>query len=438
MNLANIIIFAVIGVLVIATLGIFTGAIPISPRSDENGIIGQTSVWLPESQARWEKIISEDFKQANEKINVSLKKIPDEIYEREILEALAANNAPEVWFLPHELIFKHENKILPIPFSRITERTFRDTFLEAADIYLESGDEKSAGYIIGLPISVDPLVLYWNKDLFAGAGIPQPPKTWDEFLNSSQKLVRTDASGNLSQSGAALGEFKNIRHAKSIISLLILQTGNPIVEKDGKKAVLNEKFNAPLNPTASALRFFNEFSDPQKASYSWNASLAEAQNAFISQKLGMYFGFASEYEKILRQNPHLNFDVAEAPQINSGSVKATYGRMNALVFSKKAADSQAAWKLATYLISYDVQKKIQDEIGQPSVRRDVLTQPGSQIQSAAFIGSAVKSRLWLDPNAEKTSEIFKNAAESMKTGKINSEETVQKAKNQLQMLLDNS
>ncbi|MBI2628066.1 MAG: extracellular solute-binding protein [Candidatus Niyogibacteria bacterium] len=435
-NFTNIIIFVIIGVLVIAALGIFTGAIPINPRSDESEIIGQISIWLPENQTHLKKIISEDFKQANEKINVSLKEIPDEIYEQEILEALAANNAPDIWLLSHELVFQHQNKISPIPFSQITQRTYLDTFIDAADIYLKSGDEKNAGYIIGLPVSVDPLVLYWNKDLFSGAGISQPPKTWDEFLDSSQKLVRTDASGNFTQSGAALGEFKNIQHAKSIISLLILQTGNPIVEKKERKAVLNEKFNAPLNPAASAFRFFNEFSDSQKASYSWNFSLAEAQNAFISQKLGMYFGFASEYEKIIRQNPHLNFDVIEVPQINGGGIKATYGQMNALVLSKQAAGSLAAWQLMTYLISYDVQKKIQDQTGRPSVRRDVLAQPGSQIQSAAFIGSAVKSRLWLDPDAKKTSEIFKNTAESMKTGKMNSEEAVQKAKNQLQMLLE--
>ena len=436
MNLTNVIVFIVVGVLVIAALGIFTGAIPVSRTSDGNGIIGEISVWLPESQTYVEKIISEDFKQANEKINVSLKKIPDGIYEQEILESLAANNAPDVWLLSHELIVKHQNKISPIPFSRITERTYRDTFLDAADIYLTSGDEKNTGYIIGLPLNVDPLVLYWNKDLFSGAGISRPPKTWDEFLDFSQKLTQTDGSGNISQSGAALGEFKNIRHAKSIISMLILQTGNPIVEKEERKAVLDEKlFDAPLNPAASAIRFFNEFSDPQKASYSWNSILTEAQNAFISQKLGMYFGFASEYEKIIRQNPHLNFDVVEAPQINGGSVKAAYGQMNALVLSKEAANSQTAWQLINYLISYDVQKKIQDEIGRPSVRRDVLAQPGSKIQSAAFAGSAIKSRLWLDPNAEKTSEIFKNMAESVKTGKINSEEASRKAKDQLQELL---
>ena len=435
-SLTNVIVFIIIGVLVIAALGIFTGAIPISRTSDENGIAGQISVWLPENRAYAEKIISEDFRQANEKINVSFKKIPDGIYEREILEALAANNAPDVWLLSHELVFKHQNKISPIPFSQITKRTYLDTFIDAADIYLKPDNEKDAGHIIGLPLSIDPLVLYWNKDLFSGAGISQPPKTWDEFLDFSQKLTQADLAGNINQSGAALGEFNNIRRAKDIISLLILQTGNPIVEKEERKAVLNEKFGAPLNPAASAIRFFNEFSDSKKASYGWNLTLTEAQNAFASQKLGMYFGFASEYEKIARQNPHLNFDVVEAPQIKGGRIKATYGQMDALVLSKEAANSQAAWQLVIYLTSYDVQKKIQDEIGRPSVRRDVLAQPGPQIQSATFNNSAVKTRLWLDPDAEKTYEIFKNMAESVKTGKINPEEASRKAKDRLQGLLE--
>ena len=47
----------------------------------------------------------------------------------------------------------------------------------------------------------DPLVMYWNQDIFTSSGIAQPPKTWTEFLSIIPELSVTDELGTVYKSG---------------------------------------------------------------------------------------------------------------------------------------------------------------------------------------------------------------------------------------------
>ena len=59
------------------------------------------------------------------------------------------------------------------------------------------------GRLYGLPIVVDPFVLYYNKDLFREAGLDpnQPPLTLSELLAYDEKITRQDAAGAISTLG---------------------------------------------------------------------------------------------------------------------------------------------------------------------------------------------------------------------------------------------
>lgn len=437
-NFVQIAVIGLVAVLILVALGIFTGVIPgLGGGSLEKTT--KTSIWIPESKYEYlEKIISFDFKKENKKIQVTVAKIPDDEYEERIINALAANNAPEVWFLPHNSLLKHRDKIALMSFLTIPERTFIDTFIDAGEIFIKKEDssiEDDIGGIWGLPFSIDPLVLYWNKSLFSSDGIARPPETWDEFMRDAKTLTKFDSVGNIIVSGASLGEFSNIKHAKDIISLFILQTENPIIDPDTMKVTLGDSMGLPLDPTSSTIRFFNEFSNPKKPSYSWNYNMANSQDAFASYKLGMYMGYASEYPVIIEKNPHLNFDVAEIPQIRGGKIKATFSNIDALVLSKYAARSSAAFKLMTYLVSSDVQEKVQESSQIPSARRDILSKSTDSAKLAIFARSAIKTRVWLDPDPDETYEIFKNMVESVRLGQKTLSTAVKDAKNKLQNVL---
>src|SRR3990167_874728 len=97
------------------------------------------------------------------------------------------------------------------------------TYIEEAELLLAQEG------IYGLPLSVDPFVLYYNRDLLSAAGMAQPMGYWDEIYAAATKLTKKDAALNITQSVMALGESRNILHSKDILSLLMMQAGTAIV-----------------------------------------------------------------------------------------------------------------------------------------------------------------------------------------------------------------
>ena len=64
-------------------------------------------------------------------------------------------------------------------------------------------NSKARGKIWGVPFQRSTIVMYHNKDAFKEAGLDpnKPPATWDEMVAMSQKLVKKDASGNVTRWG---------------------------------------------------------------------------------------------------------------------------------------------------------------------------------------------------------------------------------------------
>jgi multiple sugar transport system substrate-binding protein len=441
MNDLNFTQLGIIGIavlIIMVAMGMFMGVIPTPGRTAEQAATGTTSIWLPQSAEFLERMIAADFKAVNDKITVNVTIVPDAEYDNRLVNALASGTGPELWFMPHDKILTHRDKVAPIPFATIPERTYLDTFIDESELFLVPADviNKKDGYAIALPILIDPLVLFWNKDLLGSAGVARPPQTWDEFVTAAKTLTTIDAGGNFAQSGVAMGEFGNIKNAKDLLALLILQADNPIVEKNTLDIALDKRSGA-LTPTASAIRFWNEFGNPRKEDYSWNHLRPEAQDAFAAQKLALYIGYASEYAEIVKKNPHLNFDVAEVPQIKGDTTTTTYGRLTGIAISKSAAKSGPAMALATYLAGSEAQKQVASTLERPSVRRDVLGSAGQNARLTIYSRAAVKARGWLDPAPEATYEIFRKMVESVKTGAKDPLDAISNAKNELQSIIPN-
>ena len=337
-----------------------------------------------------------------------------------------------------------------MPLASYPERSFRDQFLdEAADLLVWA-----EGYA-GFPLTIDPLVLYWNRALFRAASIAAPPKTWPEFASFSEQLTKIDSSGNILQSGAALGEFANIKSAKDILALLMLQSLNPIVEinkiqasedknRSQFKSALNQAGGAALPAAESAARFFSDFSNPRKTSYSWSRVLPKAQDSFIQGLLAMYIGPGSEYRDIITKNPHLDFDMAEVPQISSGPGPAAipasgFGHLNILVISKQAPqdNKNSAMRLISHLaLDKTMQEALAKNFGHAPVLRSLLASPPGDPVTNIMYNSAIKARGWLDPDPRETDAIFSEIVSSSLSRSDLLRETLNKANNKLQALLD--
>jgi len=98
----------------------------------------------------------------------------------------------------------------------------------------------SAEGAYGVPLSVDSLGLYYNKDLFNAAGITSPPRDWNEFADISKKLTKFDVSNQIVVSGTAMGTAYNINRSTDILNLLMLQSQTEMVDSISGQAVFDK------------------------------------------------------------------------------------------------------------------------------------------------------------------------------------------------------
>ena len=355
-------------------------------------------------------------------------------FEQEIVEALAEGKGPDAVLLSQDAIWEHRNKIYPISYKTYSERQFKDAFIEEGELLLFPEG------IMGVPILVDPIVMYWNRTLFSNAGISRPPQYWDEFFDLSTFLTKKDESLNIIKSTTALGEYRNVLNAKEILSALIMQAGSPITVRgeNGMASVLNNRLNEAVIPAVAALNFYTEFSNPIKLFYSWNRSLPRSDNLFIAGDLALYFGFGSEFNLLKNRNPNLNFDAALFPQARSGQVNTTYGKMQSFVILKTAKNIPAAVQVAFAFAEPSVVKILSEETNLAPVRRDVLSTNPPNAHASIFYQSALRSRGWLDPENTSTGAAFQSMIESVTGGRFSSTEAVTRANAEITELFKNS
>ncbi|MEX0652245.1 MAG: extracellular solute-binding protein [Candidatus Paceibacterota bacterium] len=356
-------------------------------------------------------------------------------FDADLVEALASGDGPDVFLLQQETVLRHKDKIFPIPYSTLSERDFKDKFIEEGELFLSSDG------VVGLPLTVDPMVLYWNRDHYSQAGLSRPPKFWDELLSLTHQDILTTRgeSGAIIRSAFALGEYQNIAHAKNILSMLILQAGGSIVNKDSTTGVVSSGLQRRLSdgqsPTENALRFYTDFANPAKSVYTWNRALPESREAFSSGVLSNYIGFASELGAIRKQNANLNFDVAPVPQVRNAGTSITYGNMTALAVSETSKNIAGALQIVFALVSDSALQEIATAVNESSVSRAVLSERSSDPFKVIFNDSALQSRGWLDPESEETNRIFKTMIEAVVSGRLRVNESVNTADSALQNLL---
>lgn len=350
--------------------------------------------------------------------------------ESEMIAALARGQGPDMLLMPQDFIVKQLDKFYVIPYDNYSARTFKDSFIQEGELYLAPEG------VIALPFSVDPFVMYWNRDIFTDAGFSLPPTTWTEFFTLAPKITKKDSNGNISQSLVAFGETRNVTHAKNMIALLAIQAGTPIMSRDGQGEFVSvfDKSSSGLVPGEQAVSYYTEFSNPNKASYSWNRSLPNDKNAFVAGKLAVYFGLASELSAIRASNPNLNFDVAAIPQAGSGK-KAVFGNMNAIAILKSSPNPGAAFIAATNLTGSTLQTTWLEQSGFPPVRRDMFGSIPGDAYKAVFYQSALISTAWLDPNRDGSNDVFTRLVENVTSGKLRVSESVRAASLELNNLV---
>ena len=413
---------------------IIVGAILFSTFRSSNSASSKISItmWGTLPADSFNSFVSKYFSQSNLKYTVTYSEKDPATFDQNLVEALASGAGPDAIILPTDLIMRYSNKIYPIPYTTLSDLIFKQTFIQEGELYLNSSG------VLALPFTVNPLVMYWNRDIFNNASVTKPPATWAQVSNLVPKLTKLDQTQNILTSAIALGEFRNINNAKDILSALFIQSGDSIVgiNTDGTfKSTLEDNFGAKDSAASMALQFYTNFSNPSLPEYSWNRSLSDSLDVFANGDSALYTGFASEYMTIKNKNPNLNFDVALLPQTVGAKTYSTFGNMLGMAIMKNSANPAGAFTVLSTLTSAAAFPYWTNIFNLPSTRRDILAQVDPSAAKTVFNQSAIMSKGWLDPNSANTSAIFQEMVESYTTGRDTLTGAVNTASDRLDNLL---
>lgn len=374
------------------------------------------------------------FEAENPNIKVIYTQLSYEDYERNIVSALAANSGPDIWMIHNSWLPKHIDKLQPMPeqFSdgedTMTLKEYRDTFVDVA-----YEDLIGNGRIYSMPLYVDTLAMYYNKDILNSAGFTTPPATWEDFNETVKTITRQDARGNISQAGAAIGTARNINRSTDILMELMLQSGVQMTNADNTEVTFTRSVdNQAVGEIA--LQYYTDFANLQKEVYTWNDSQHYSVDAFAEGSAGIMFNYSHQVGLLREKSSRLNFAVAPMPQL-SRSNSITFASYWAPAVSLKSQNGDAAWKFINFMAQREASLDYLTQTKRPGARRDIIAVQQNDLDLGVFATQALSARSWFQIDNIAIETIFADMIDDVNFRRASVRDALQNAESRINVLM---
>jgi len=413
-----------------AAVGLFVFATYTSNSTEES--IGTVVVWGTLPKKSMESALVTATQSSQELKDVKYAQKDSVTLASELATAIATGGAPDLVLASQEELLSLAKFIVPISRETLPESTFRSAFIDGARIL-----GAPSGYY-GIPFLVDPLILFYNRSTLSSAGVARPPATWEALTGLVPTIATLTPSRQITRSLIALGTYANVQNARAILSTLFLQTNVPIAGYSAGgllAADLGNQFVNGSSPGQAVLRFYTQFADSAKSSYTWNASLPNSRQSFQVGDVALYLGYVSEARYLREANPNLNFDVSPVPQRATAATKTAYGRIYSLMISRGARNPAGAYQVAALLSNSDKQGVAAAATGLAPVNTATLGNAPSDPVAAVAWGGALYTRGWLSPAPVDTDAVFSGMISNVISGRLTPQSALSTAENTLNALL---
>lgn len=351
-------------------------------------------------------------------ITVNIRTLRFEEFPQQLLRAYAKNQAPDlislhVSWLRHYLregfiqpmpgqvtmAYQRRQKSLGIKDETIVEQRTTPTISlgQLQNLYLDTvtRDVVIDGKVWGFPLSVDTLVLYYNRELFNAAGLPLPPGSWQELQAAVGKLTFRDAKGELVQSGATLGAGRNVRRAVDLLALLLFQNGTTVMEPNGAVKFHTGPIGRDIyHPALGALQFYTDFANPTKQVYTWNSRRPDSLSTFANGQAAMTFGYSFDLAEIrAASRGRVNVGVVPVPQLDR-SRPVNVASYWVEVVSARTAHPNEAWDFLLFATRAENVRTYLQRTGKPTALRALVNEQLGSDQLNPFAQQLLTARSW--------------------------------------------
>lgn len=385
-----------------------------------------------------------DYQALHPNVSIEYRKLLYEEYEDALIKAFAKDEGPDIFSIHNTWTYKYQDLIQPMPESiKIPKREIKGKFKKEpvysmvdqklyspkkiAELFGDTvakdvtADLDGVKRVYGLPLSLDTLALYYNKDILNNAGIPTPPAYWTDVQAQVEKITKIDDNGNILMATIPLGTARNITRSFDIVSLLMMQLRAKMIDDHGR--VVFNKMPKELSgqleqpPGLNALDFYTSFADPMVASYTWNDKMPNSLDAFIAGKTAYFLGYSYHRPIIQARAPKLNFDIAPMLQVQ-GYDKVNYANYWFFTVSKKTKNSKWAWDFIRFMSSKNEAVKYLAVTKKPAALRSLYQEQIKDEEVAVFVDQTLTAKSWYygkDSNAAE--DIFAKMIDDIRANK---------------------
>lgn len=375
-----------------------------------------------------------NFHRAHPNINIIYTQKDPASYYRDLIESFANNKAPDIFFLFGNWVPLFENKISGLDLKKDPDfnlRTLNEIYPQIVQDDLVSRDS-----LLGIPMSIDTLALYYNKDIFDYYKIPQPPQSWQDILNLIPKLRKINPQGQITRAAIALGTTNNINWSTDILSALMMQLNPEMVDKQNALFLFNNPLkNGGLIPAQEALKAYTQLADPQSTFYTWQENFPNDIYAFSQGQTAMIIGYHLANQVISEQSPTLRYGITNFPSFNiiSNPYPLNYGRTMNYVVSNRSQAPKAAWQFLKYLSSKEAQQYYFEQTQNPPCRKDLFSLARNDEKLGVFVDQIFTSRNWYQFNFQAINTSFNKMVNDILVGNLSIKDAVSNAIYQLEL-----
>ncbi|HEV2125142.1 MAG TPA: ABC transporter substrate-binding protein [Chloroflexota bacterium] len=308
--------------------------------------------------------LTDDFNSSRSDINVSLEHVGGYAQAAEKLTAaLAANTPPDVMLLTvdqHMPAFARQGALFPLDeYARADKSARMDTY---APGFIKNGTIK--GKLYQIPFARSTPLLYFNKDHFVAAGLPdKAPATYDALLDTAQKLTRAGVAQPDSADGSK-------RALPSIVSWWPFQS--TIWAFGGRYSDENFTPTATQRETVQAMEYLADAVYRHRAARAYKTGGA-AQKAFIEGQLSFLFASTANLTQI-EKDASFRVGAAFMPAQKQRAVPGG-GSGLCIIGSAPQEKKEASWEYMKFMTTTPNTIYFSQQTGYMVVRTDAPTLP---------------------------------------------------------------
>lgn len=368
-----------------------------------------------------------DYQKIHPNVKIQVRDVPAQDYQTVFLAAMEAGTLPDLF--TNQLSVVHSWGLAQ-PAPDWAAKIFDEEYTDAANSYQKyngSRPEYQGKYLGWMIVELDcGMMLYYNKDMFAEAGITEPPTTMEEFIEAAKKTTKYDKSGHITQGGFG------IRYAGGPGG--VLDKWLPIIfaYRDSTKGwAFNEDWSDVADWTSpeyvEATQFFKD------AVWNWKIAATDMpapEEAFKLGLVSMVHREAFLVGTLANDAPDINYGIASLPIGDYAPGVKVPVQLNFV--SKDTKYSDVAWDFSMFLNSNERDLSLAEMTGsfpkrkanadseyaqsisykdvyedmyeRPLIRDETLDPYGLYTKMADLLGSALE-KVITDPNADIETEL---------------------------------